>query len=284
MKKAIINIICGIAIGAGAILPGISGGVLCVVFGVYQPLMHCLSHPKEGLKQNWKMLLFIAIGWAVGFIAFSNLIKYMFGTSELYATWFFIGLIFGNLPALIKEAGKKGRNGKSFIGMTAGFAVMTAILVTFLFLPDMAITPNFWWFGFAGILWGLSIIIPGMTSSSILMCLGIFEPFNEGLSRIDFRVIVPWVLGMAIIVILLAKAVDNLFKKHYSVSFHTVIGIVIASTAVIIPIFEKEGGGYAAVGTKLVSYSLSGILLSLGCAAFGFAAAYMSDKLKAKNE
>lgn len=284
MKKIIINIICGIAIGAGAILPGISGGVLCVVFGVYQPLMHVLSHPKEGIKKEWKMILCIAIGWAVGFFAFSNIIKFMFGKSEMYATWFFIGLIFGNLPALIKEAGKQGRNAKSFVGMAIGFIVMTAILVTFLFLPNAAITPNFWWFGFAGILWGLSIIIPGMTSSSILMCLGIYEPFNEGLSVLDFTVIIPWVLGMAVIVILLSRAVDNLFKKHYSLSFHTVIGIVIASTVVIIPIFEKAGGGYAAVGTELIAYTWGNAIISLLCAVGGFVAAYFSNNLKVDSE
>lgn len=284
MKKIIINIICGIAIGAGAILPGISGGVLCVVFGVYQPLMHVLSHPKEGIKKEWKMILCIAIGWAVGFFAFSNIIKFMFGKSEMYATWFFIGLIFGNLPALIKEAGKQGRNAKSFVGMAIGFIVMTAILVTFLFLPNAAITPNFWWFGFAGILWGLSIIIPGMTSSSILMCLGIYEPFNEGLSVLDFTVIIPWVLGMAVIVILLSRAVDKLFKKHYSLSFHTVIGIVIASTVVIIPIFEKAGGGYAAVGTELIAYTWGNAIISLLCAVGGFVAAYFSNNLKVDSE
>lgn len=284
MKKIIINIICGIAIGAGAILPGISGGVLCVVFGVYQPLMHVLSHPKEGIKKEWKMLLCIAVGWAVGFFAFSNLIKFMFGKSELYATWFFIGLIFGNLPALIKEAGKEGRNAKSFIGMGIGFLVMASILITFLFLPQASITPNFWWFGFAGILWGLSIIIPGMTSSSILMCLGIYEPFNEGLSVLDFKVIIPWVLGMAIIVILLSRAVDKLFKKHYSLSFHSVIGIVIASTLVIVPIFEKASGGYAAVGTSLIEYTWVNLLISAICAFVGFIAAYKSNSLKVDNE
>ncbi len=284
MKKIILNIVCGIAIGAGAILPGISGGVLCVVFGVYQPLMHVLSHPKEGIKKEWKMLLCIAIGWAIGFFAFSNIIKFMFGKSEMYATWFFIGLIFGNLPALIKEAGKEGRNAKSFVGMAIGFVIMASILVTFLFLPNSAIEPNFWWFGFAGILWGLSIIIPGMTSSSILMCLGIYEPFNEGLSVLDFKVIIPWVLGMAIIVILLSKAVDSLFKKHYSIGFHTVIGVVIASTVVIIPIFEKAGGGYAAVGTSRISYSWLNVLISFACAAAGFAAALLCDKLKVESK
>lgn len=280
MKKILINIICGIAIGAGAILPGISGGVLCVVFGVYQPLMSVLSHPVEGIKKNWKMLLFIVIGWAVGFIVFSNLIKIMFGASELYATWFFIGLIFGNLPALVKEAGKQGRNIRSFVGLASGFVLMSAILLTFIFLPNVKVTPNLLWYGFAGILWGLSIIIPGMTSSSILMCLGIYEPFNNGIASLNMEVIIPWVVGMALVVLLLAKVVDKLFKKFYSVSFHTVLGIVIASTVVIIPIFEKASGGYAVVGGTLVDYSAKNILISAGCVAVGFVAAFLSNSLK----
>lgn len=266
--KFIINLICGIAIGAGAILPGISGGVLCVVFGVYQPIMELFSHPIQGIKKGWKMFIPIVIGWAVGFFAFSNLIKFMFGASEIYATWLFIGLIIGEIPSLFKEAGKEGRNGKSYVSMAVGFVVMFAILLTVTLLPNINITPNIWWYGFAGVLWGLSIIIPGMTSSSILMCLNIYESFNAGLSVLDMGVVIPWIIGMAITVILFARIVDKAFKKHYSVCYHGVIGIVLASTLIIVPIFEK--------------YILSDILISLGCFAGGFFLAYISDSIKAE--
>ena len=152
--------------------------------------------------------------------------------------------------------------------MAVGFVVMFAILLTVTLLPNINITPNIWWYGFAGVLWGLRIIIPGMTSSSILMCLNIYESFNAGLSVLDMEVVIPWIIGMAITVILFARIVDKAFKKHYSVCYHGVIGIVLASTLIIVPIFEK--------------YILSDILISIGCFAGGFFLAYISDSIKAE--
>lgn len=280
VKRIIINIICGAAIGAGAILPGISGGVLCVVFGVYKPLMELLSNPLKGIKKSWKMFICIAIGWAVGFFLFANLIKLLFGTSQIYATWMFIGLIIGNFPALYKEAGSKGRNKKSIIAAIIGFVMMFAILVSISLLPGINITPGIPWFLFAGVMWGLSIIIPGMTSSSLLMSLGIYEEFNAGLASLDFRVIIPWVIGMGVTVLLLAKSVDKLFKKQYSVCFHTVMGIVAASTLVIFPIFITANGNYSIVGVEFVPYTIKSGIISFVFALAGFLAAFFSDNIK----
>lgn len=280
VKRIIINIICGAAIGAGAILPGISGGVLCVVFGVYKPLMELLSNPLKGIKKSWKMFICIAIGWAVGFFLFANLIKLLFGTSQIYATWMFIGLIIGNFPALYKEAGSKGRNKYSIIAAIIGFVMMFAILVSISLLPGINITPGIPWFLFAGVMWGLSIIIPGMTSSSLLMSLGIYEEFNAGLASLDFRVIIPWVIGMGVTVLLLAKSVDKLFKKQYSVCFHTVMGIVAASTLVIFPIFITANGNYSIVGVEFVPYTIKSGIISFVFALAGFLAAFFSDNIK----
>lgn len=280
VKRIIINIICGAAIGAGAILPGISGGVLCVVFGVYKPLMELLSNPLKGIKKSWKMFICIAIGWAVGFFLFANLIKLLFGTSQIYATWMFIGLIIGNFPALYKEAGSKGRNKKSIIAAIIGFVMMFAILVSISLLPGINITPGIPWFLFAGVMWGLSIIIPGMTSSSLLMSLGIYEEFNAGLASLDFRVIIPWVIGMGVTVLLLAKSVDKLFKKQYSVCFHAVMGIVAASTLVIFPIFITANGNYSIVGVEFVPYTIKSGIISFVFALAGFLAAFFSDNIK----
>ena len=69
IKNGILRIVQGIIIGAGAILPGISGGVLAVVFGIYRPAMELLTHPRRALQRYWRMLLAVGIGWAIGFAA-----------------------------------------------------------------------------------------------------------------------------------------------------------------------------------------------------------------------
>lgn len=265
------NFICGAAIGGGAILPGISGGVLCVVFGVYRAIMELFSHPVKAIKKNWKMFLFVGLGWVFGFWIFAKVIEFLFAKSEMMATWLFIGLIIGTVPALYKEAGKHGRSKGSFISMFVAFATLTGILTYVQYGEFVQVTPSFGWYVFSGALWGLSIVVPGMTSSSILMSLGIYQDLNSGIASFDMGVMIPWVIGMFGTAILLARLVTYFFDKFYSLSFHAVLGIVLASTVVIIPLDYNN-----------VLQLIAGILFG----GAGFIIAYLSDKmdLKIKSE
>ena len=266
----IIDLVAGVAVGAGAILPGFSGGVLCVVLGMYPLIMELFSHPIRAIKKHWKVYIFIGIGWAIGFFAISNLIKFMFSRYEIFTVWTFIGMIFGNIPSLYKEAGKNGRNKSSFVSMIVAFILMFAILLTVALLPSANITPNVWWYLFSGFMWGLSIIIPGLTSSSIMMSLGIYEAFNAGLAGFKLEVVIPWVIGMILTAAALARIVEYIFKKHYSQAFHAVIGIVVSSTLMIFPIFER--------------YSVSDVLISAGCVIIGFIVAFKLSHFKIQEQ
>lgn len=265
------NFICGAAIGGGAILPGVSGGVLCVVFGVYRAMMELFSHPIRALKKNWRMFLLVGIGWVFGFWVFAKVIEFLFAKSETMATWLFVGLIIGTIPALYKEAGKKGRTKGSFVSLFVAFVALMTLLIYVQYGEFVQVTPGFGWFVFSGALWGISIVIPGMTSSPILMSLGVYQELNSGIADFNMSVIVPWVLGMMVTAILLAKLVNYLFNRFYSYSFHAVVGIVLASTVAIIPLEYNN-----------ILQFLAGILFG----AAGFIIAYLSDKmdLKVKTE
>lgn len=270
ISKLIMDFIAGVAVGAGAILPGFSGGVLCVVLGMYPMVMELFSHPFKALRRNFFDYLLIGIGWAIGFFAVSNLIKVAYGSFETYTIWTFIGMIFGNIPSLYKEAGKKGRSKSSFISMGVAFVIMFVTLFTVAMLPNVNITPNLGWFLFSGVMWGLSIIIPGLTSSSIMMSLGIYEPFNTGLATFDLSVIIPWVVGMIATAALLARVIEKIFKKHYSEAFHAVVGIVLASTLMIFPIFRE--------------YSALDVFISVTCVLVGFALAFLLSNFKVDSD
>ena len=270
LEKVIIDLVCGVAVGAGAILPGFSGGVLCVVLGMYPLIMELFSHPFKAFKKHWKVYLFILIGWLVGFFAVSNVIKFMYARYEVFTLWTFVGMIFGNIPSLYKQAGKKGRKASSFVSMAVAFIVMFALLFSVAMLPNLNITPNVWWYLFSGFMWGLSIIIPGLTSSSIMMSLGIYESFNAGLAGFKPIVIIPWLVGMLVTAAALARLVEYIFKKHYSEAFHAVIGIVVSSTIMIFPIFHP--------------YKLSDIFISAACVIIGFIAAYFLSNFKIEEQ
>ena len=266
--EIIMRLIHGAIIGLGAVLPGISGGVLCVVFGVYKPIMELLSHPFKAIKKYAKLLIPIVIGIGIGFLAISKLLGFLLTKYHDPSVCLFVGLIAGMMPSLFREAGEKGRSKGSFISMAICFAVVLALLLG-LNAVHVTIVPNFWWYLFCGFCIALSVIAPGMSFSTLLMPLGLYTPLVDGIGNLDFKVILPAGIGALLTVILLAKAVDSLMNKHYSVVFHGIIGIVVAATVVIIPFQSFAAGVKEAV-------------INVICIAAGVAIALILDKFNSK--
>lgn len=260
------NLLCGVFIGAGAILPGVSGGVLAVVFDIYRPFMEVLTRPRTAIPKYWIWFPPIIIGWCVGFLGFAKGIATAISLSNTVTTWLFIGLIVGTMPALFREAGKEGRSAASWasLGVCALAVFMGLFYVSR--VAHMSVTPNFWWYNFCGMLWGASIVIPGMTSSSIMMALGLYQPMLEGLARLDFLVLAASLPGMILTILLLARFVSWFLRTHYSVAYHGILGTVVASTLVIIP---SEYGQYES-------------LLSAVCCVGGFLLAFLLARLDRK--
>ena len=266
--EIIMRLIHGAIIGLGAVLPGISGGVLCVVFGVYKPIMELLSHPFKAIKKYAKLLIPIVIGIGIGFLAISKLLGFLLTKYPDPSVCLFVGLIAGMMPSLFREAGEKGRSKGSFISMAICFAVVLALLLG-LNAVHVTIVPNFWWYLFCGFCIALSVIAPGMSFSTLLMPLGLYTPLVDGIGNLDFKVILPAGIGALLTVILLAKAVDSLMNKHYSVVFHGIIGIVVAATVVIIPFQSFAAGVKEAV-------------INVICIGAGVAIALILDKFNSK--
>ena len=253
------DLLCGVLIGAGAILPGVSGGVLAVVFDIYRPFMEVLTHPREAIPKYWRWFLPIGLGCAIGFLGFAKGIAAAIDVSSTVTTWLFIGLIVGTVPSLFREAGKEGRS----IGSWVSMAVCAGAIFFSLFYVGkvicVTVEPNFWWYNFCGALWGMSLVIPGLTSSSVMMALGLYQPM---LARLDFLVLSACLPGMVLTILLLARLVSWFFRKHYSIAFHGIFGIVLASTLVIIPTsyvgaWEIVLSAVCCIGGFLLSYFMA---------------------------
>ena len=261
----------GILIGLGAVLPGISGGVLCVVFGVYAPIMALLSNPFRAFKKYALTLLPIVIGMGIGFLGVSKALGILLKAYPDASVCLFVGLIIGMLPSLFREARSKGSvEIKDYAAMAIAFVVVFSLL---LLLNEFSvrITPNFGWYLFCGFCLALSVIAPGMSFSTLLMPLGLYTPFVEGIGNIDFSILVPGGIGALLTVILLAKGMNYLLQTHHSTVSHLIIGIIIAATLPIIP--------YAG----FVSSVQSGITNAL-CLIFGLVAALLLDRFNRKVE
>ena len=97
------NCLKGLCIGAGAILPGISSGVLCVIFGIYDKLVESILNIFHDFKKNFFFLLPIFIGSAIGIVILGNILTTLFTSYPMQTKYSFIGLILGSIPLLIKK-------------------------------------------------------------------------------------------------------------------------------------------------------------------------------------
>ena len=260
----LLRVLQGALIGLGAVLPGISGGVLCVVFGIYKPVMELLSNPFKNFKTHVPRLIPVIIGGAIGFMGIANLLAFFLEKYPEPSVCLFVGLIGGMLPSLFREAGEQGRTRGSWISMVIAMAVIFALLGG-LNASSVQILPNFAWYLFCGFCLALSVIAPGMSFSTLLMPLGLYTPFVDGIGHLDFSVLIPGGIGAVVTVICLAKAVNALFDHFYSLAFHAIVGIVIAATVMIIPF-----GSFAASAAQCI--------VNLVCIAVGVAAALLLDR------
>ena len=285
----IVRLIQGAIVGVGGIIPGISGGVLCAVFGLYEPLMEVLAHPIKGFKKNFKLILPVVIGIAIGFVALAKLVALMFRSNEAIATSLFVGLILGELPSLWNEAGEYGKRKKSsFICMAVAFVILFASLLVLELGTEMKITPNPLWFGVSGTFLGLGVVIPGMSGSAPLTFLGLYEPlmnvisavtdgalgflggklgFSAAVDMMGFENVIPAGIGLLIPFVVLSRPIHYCLKKFPSQMYHTIFGVVLATTIPTI-IFKI---GFADLP-----------LIKLGFILLGFVLAWLVDLLSRK--
>ncbi len=183
------------------------------------------------------LLLFpVGLGIAVGFIGFAGIVKRIMVAHEEQAVCAFIGLILGMIPQLWRDAGEQGRGKRAWISLGVSFTVLAAVFLYLKYGTGLNITPNIGWWFFCGVVWGLNVIVPGTSSSSTMIFLGIFTPMLEGISKLDMHVVIPIGLGAVAVVLTLSRGINALFKKHHTVTYHAILGAVLAMVLPIIPI------------------------------------------------
>lgn len=236
--QAILWIVQGSIVGIGAILPGVSGGTLCYAFGIYDPILEVLSSPVNGLKKHWKMLIFVVLGGGLGFVGFAGITNWLLNLNEAVVLCMFVGLIIGNIPDIWKDAGKNGRGVGSFVGLGVSFVAISAVFFVFKNVWHLTIQPGFVGWLICGLLWGLSFIVPGFSSSTLLLFFGIYESMSAGISTFDFSVLLPLGVAMLATLLLLSRIMKLVFDKFYAIVSHCVLGFVTATTLMILPSFN----------------------------------------------
>ncbi len=267
-----VRILQGSLIGVGGILPGISGGVLCAIFGIYQPLMEVLAHPIKNFKKHIKLIVPVVIGIAIGFLALAKLVELLFKSNMEVATCVFVGLILGMLPSLWKEAGEYGRPKSSFVSGAVAAVILFGLFTYIEFGTELSITPNPFWYAVCGIFWGLGVVVPGMSASSPLLFLGLYDPlmgvitsfldngvgfisgklsFTAALKGMQFMNAIPFGIAIIATLIGLAKPVNYLLSKKPSQMYHMIFGIVLGTTLPVL-FFTIGWGSNAALNVAFI--------------------------------
>jgi len=242
----ILRFIKGMIIGSGFILPGVSGGALAAVLGLYERIIEFLANPFRNLRESFLFFLPVGLGGLSGVFLLSIAIAYFLGAYEAQILWLFAGCIIGTLPALWRQSGERGRR-RGHMLILAAAAVFGYILLlageasVADELPQTMLT----WL-IAGAIVGLGAIIPGLSSSNFLVYLGLYQPMAEGIRDLNFSVILPLALGGIVCVLIFSKAMNYILRHAYTGLYHAIIGIVIASTVMIIP-FDYDYSGMGLV-------------------------------------
>lgn len=254
------NFIKGIFIGSGAILPGVSSGVICMVVGLYEKLLDSILNFLKDIKGNFKFLFPIVCGSIVGIILFSNIIFYCFNTIPCQTKSLFIGLLLGSIYILAQSNLKveDNINNKSkYIAFFFCLLIGISLIIlenTISFSTEY--TPNEFNASFlilSGFFMSIGIVVPGVSSTVILMLLGVYSTYLSAVSMVNMTVLFPIMLGAGIGSIIFMKIIQYLFNKYHSQTIFGIIGFSLGSVLILYP-------GYAFNLTSFISI----ILLILG--------------------
>lgn len=262
-----IRLIKGTVVGIGAILPGLSGGVMSVIFGIYDPLIHFLADFRKDFMKNVRFFLPIFIGVGLGIVLFSTVVSAAFGKYKAQFVCLFIGFVLGTFPSLFRTAGQRGRtSGHIVIMIVTALALLGMLMAGEQNLTQVTPSTIVWFF--SGMLFALGFIVPGMSPSNFLIYFGLYDKMADGIKVLDFGVIIPLGLGAVVCVLLLSRLMAFLFDAYYGGMHHFILGTVIGSSlavfpAVVFPAFSAAGLEEAGLSLP-VAILFSAVMLVIG--------------------
>ena len=265
MVSWITRILKGMIIALGFILPGVSGGVLAAILGIYERMIRFLAHIKENFVENVLYFTPVAIGMVLGIAAFSYPVNLLLDNYKVIVLWGFAGAIIGTIPSLIKESVKESERDRADI-----ITFWLSFILSGIFLYSLngmvgTLPANFLSFVLAGALIALGVLVPGLSPSNLLLILGLYSPMLTGFKHLDiFGTFLPIGIGGALALILFSKAMDYILKNYHSRVYHFIIGIVLSSTLLIVIPQAGNSESISYVGVSVFTLVLAAFFFGLG--------------------
>lgn len=289
----------GIILGVANVIPGVSGGTMAVVFGIYNRLIDLISLNVKKIFSQWKFILPLGAGLVTGVLLFSKIITFLFNKFPIQTNWFFIGIILGSIPMIfthwlnakkqiplpiqpplpqqtqqllqiqqMQQTPSKKIPISSIICCAISLAIMILMVIFKSEKPETQITPGFSLYNAIIMFVGLAIaaiamIIPGISGSFIMLALGIYSTVIGAIDSFNIYLLIPGALGAIAGLLCGAKLVRILMSKIPSQTYGIIFGLILGSVFVIFP---------------TAGYSPLIVLTSIVCAAAGFLVSFLFSK------
>lgn len=270
------NIIKGMMIGIANIMPGVSGGTLAVSMGIYDKLIHCITHILSEFKENMKFLLPIFAGAGIALVALTFVIEALFQYYPIPTNLLFIGLIVGGLPPVVTKVKSHKLSfghilaGLLFFALVVGMAMMgdngnRQVTLNLGIVPMIKLV-------LVGIIAAATMIIPGVSGSMVLLILGYYQPIIQQITAFctavitldmagilhGIAILLPFGIGVLIGILGIAKIMEIIFEKYPVYAYCAIIGLIAASPIAIL------------VCSNFAGFSVSVLLISIVTFAAGF--------------
>ena len=259
--------ISGIVFGIANVIPGVSGGTMLVVFGVFDKITEAISGVKK-IFHNLGFLITFGLGAGAGILLSAKVIGKLFSIFAIQTNMLFIGLILGGIPLIVK-IGTSEKKVKPLC--IVPFLISMAVVVVLSVLEKMDIftmsAENVTGFDMifslkmvvCAAIAAVTMIIPGISGSFMMMLLGVYETIIGALNTLNFYVIIPFAIGALIGIIFGAKLISILIKKNKLMVYSAITGMVIGSVYAILP----DGFGFNLQTGYGFAFMLIGVLVSV---------------------
>lgn len=259
--KYVKEILRGLLIGIAGIVPGVSGGTLAVSMGVYDKIIHAVTHMASDTKESIKTLLPYAVGMAIAMSGLAFLIEIMFVRYPFAASMTFVGLILGGVPALKKKIDWKKNGLKGY----AAFLIVFCLMILMAVMGGERGSGNIdlagaYTGGFSsrisvilclfcvGIISAATMVIPGVSGTMLLMMMGYYQPVLSSFNRLqsgfltlhfsqvitEQKILLPYTIGLIFGIFLCAHMVECLMENYENLTYSVILGLVISSPVVIL--------------------------------------------------
>ena len=260
----VVRMLKGAGVALAFIVPGISGATMLTLFGLFEPVVRFMANVRQRFRTDIWYFLPVGIGGVLGLVLLSGPLGWMMDRWNVIVLWGFGGAILGSVPGLWREAaGESPRTLQDWLFAIGGLVIgFTGFYLLPLATGD--IPANFFSMLLAGFLIGVSVLVPGLSSSLVLLVLGLLGAMLDGLSNRDvIGTFLPIVIGALAALLLLSKLVDWMLDRWYSRFYHAIIGLVVASTLLIlIPNHSPASIVYA--GITATTIVITGIVFLAG--------------------